>query len=276
MEKLKIDYIKKILKKRLSNSHKGDFGHVFLIAGSEQKMGAAVIASKSCLRSGCGLLTVSIPKEERFSVFTSIPEAMLHFREEQIDFFFFFSLAIGPGLEQDAAAQKLLYSTLSKTKYPIVIDADALNMLAKNQDWLIQLPKNSILTPHPKEFDRLFGNHNIEEERRKTANAKAKEFNCIIVLKGHKTFITNGTASFENSTGNVGLAKGGSGDALTGIILAFLAQGYEPIQAAKLAVFIHGLSADITLQTQSEESMLITDVIENLGKAFQKIHSKIK
>ena len=276
MEKLKIDYIKKILKKRLSNSHKGDFGHVFLIAGSEQKMGAAVIASKSCLRSGCGLLTVSIPKEERFSVFTSIPEAMLHFREEQIDFSKYNSLAIGPGLEQDAAAQKLLYSTLSKTKYPIVIDADALNMLAKNQDWLIQLPKNSILTPHPKEFDRLFGNHNIEEERRKTANAKAKELNCIIVLKGHKTFITNGTASFENSTGNVGLAKGGSGDALTGIILAFLAQGYEPIQAAKLAVFIHGLSADITLQTQSEESMLITDVIENLGKAFQKIHSKIK
>ena len=239
-------------------------------------MGAAVIASKSCLRSGCGLLTVSIPKEERFSVFTSIPEAMLHFREEQIDFSKYNSLAIGPGLEQDAAAQKLLYSTLSKTKYPIVIDADALNMLAKNQDWLIQLPKNSILTPHPKEFDRLFGNHNIEEERRKTANAKAKELNCIIVLKGHKTFITNGTASFENSTGNVGLAKGGSGDALTGIILAFLAQGYEPIQAAKLAVFIHGLSADITLQTQSEESMLITDVIENLGKAFQKIHSKIK
>lgn len=276
MEKLKIDYIKKILKKRLSNSHKGDFGHVFLIAGSEQKMGAAVIASKSCLRSGCGLLTVSIPKEERFSVFTSIPEAMLHFREEQIDFSKYNSLAIGPGLEQDAAAQKLLYSTLSKTKYPIVIDADALNMLAKNQDWLIQLPKNSILTPHPKEFDRLFGNHNIEEERRKTANAKAKELNCIIVLKGHKTFITNGTASFENSTGNVGLAKGGSGDALTGIILAFLAQGYEPIQAAKLAVFIHGLSADITLQTQSEESMLITDVIDNLGKAFQKIHSKIK
>jgi NAD(P)H-hydrate epimerase len=276
MEKLEIDYIKQFLKRRLPNSHKGNFGHALLITGSEQKMGAAVIAAKACLRSGCGLLTVSILKEERFSVFTSIPEAMLHFREEQIDFSKYNSLAIGPGLEQDAAAQKLLYSTLSKTKYPIVIDADALNMLAKNQDWLIQLPKNSILTPHPKEFDRLFGNHNIEEERRKTANAKAKEFNCIIVLKGHKTFITNGITSFENSTGNVGLAKGGSGDALTGIILSFLAQGYEPIQAAKLAVFIHGLSADITLQTQSEESMLITDVIENLGKAFEKIHSKIK
>lgn len=276
MEKLKIDYIKKILKKRLSNSHKGNFGHAFLIAGSEQKMGAAIIASRACLRSGCGLLTVSIPKEERSSMYSSIPEAMLHFREEQIDFSKYNSLAVGPGLELDDASQKLVYSVLLKANYPIVIDADALNILAKNQEWFVQLPKNSILTPHPKEFDRLFGNHNSEEERRNTAIAKAKEFNCIIILKGHKTFITNGHNSFENTTGNAGLAKGGSGDALTGIILAFLAQGYEPIQAAKLAVFIHGLSADITILTQSEESMLITDVIENLGKAFQKIHSKIK
>jgi len=276
MEKLEIDYIKQFLKRRLPNSHKGNFGHALLIAGSEQKMGAAVIAAKACLRSGCGLLTVSIPKEERSSIFNSIPEAMLDFREAQIDFSKYNSLAIGPGLEQDAAAQKLLYSTLSKTKYPIVIDADALNMLAKNQDWLIQLPKNSILTPHPKEFDRLFGNHNIDEERRKTAKDKAKELNCIIVLKGHKTFITNGTTCFENSTGNPGLAKGGSGDALTGIILALLTQGYEPIHASILGVYLHGLAADITLQTQSEESMLITDVIENLGKAFQKIHSKIE
>ena len=104
---------------------------------------------------------------------------------------------------------------------------------------------------------------------------KSQEYNCIIVLKSHQTVITNGHRTFVNTTGNVGLAKGGSGDALTGIILAFLAQSYEPIQAAKLAVFLHGLSADITLQTQSEESMLITDVIENLGKAFQIIHSKI-
>ena len=263
MEKLKIDYIKKILKKRLSNSHKGNFGHALLIAGSEQKMGAAIIASRACLRSGCGLLTVSIPKEERSSMYSSIPEAMLHFREEQIDFSKYNSLAIGPGLEQDAAAQKLLYSTLLKTKYPIVIDADALNILAKNQDWQIQLPKNSILTPHLKEFDRLFGNQNIDEERRKTAKGKAKELNCIIVLKGHKTFITNGTTCFENSTGNPGLAKGGSGDALTGIILALLAQGYEPIHASILGVYLHGLSADITFQSQSEESMLITAVIEN-------------
>lgn len=276
MEQLKIEYIKPFLKKRLPNSHKGDFGHALLIAGNEQKMGAAIIAAKACLRSGTGLLTISIPKEERSSIFTSIPEAMLHFREEQIDFSKFNSIAIGPGLEQDAAAQKLLYSTLSKANYPIVVDADALNIITSNPDWLVQLPKNSILTPHPKEFDRLFGTHNSKEERIQTAIKKANEYNCIIVLKGHQTVITSGQRTFVNTTGNAGLAKGGSGDALTGIILAFLAQGYEPIQAAKLAVFLHGLSADITLQTQSGESMLITDVIENLGKAFQKIHSKIK
>jgi len=276
MKNLEIDTISKLLKKRLPNSHKGDFGHALLIAGSKQKMGAAIIASRACLRNGVGLLTVSIPKEELSSMYGSIPEAMLHFREEQIDFLKFNSLAVGPGLELDDGSQKLVYSVLLKANYPIVIDADALNILAKNQDWFIQLPKNSILTPHPKEFDRLFGNHNSEEERRNTAIAKAKEFKCIIVLKGHKTFITNGITSFINTTGNAGLAKGGSGDALTGIVLAFLAQGYEPINATKLAVFIHGLSADITLQTQSEESMLITDVIENLGKAFQEIRSKIK
>jgi NAD(P)H-hydrate epimerase len=276
MEKLEIDYIRQFLKKRLPNSHKGDFGHALLIAGSEQKMGAAIIAAKACLRSGVGLLTVSIPKEERGTIFTSIPEAMLHFREEQIDFSKYNSLAIGPGLEQDAAAEKLFYLVLLNAKFPFVIDADALNILSKNQDWLNQLPKNSILTPHPKEFDRLFGNHNSEEERRSTAFQKAKELNCIIVLKGHETFITNGIDSFINTTGNAGLAKGGSGDALTGIILAFLVQGYKSINAAKLAVFMHGLSADITLLAQSEESMLITDVIENLSKAFQKIQAEIK
>jgi NAD(P)H-hydrate epimerase len=146
-----------------------------------------------------------------------------------------------------------------------------LTILAKNQNLLKQVPINSIVTPHVKEFDRLFGNHDSETERRTKAETKATELNAIIVLKGNKTFITDGKQSFENTTGNSGLAKGGSGDALTGIITAFLAQGYEPINAAVLAVYIHGLAADITLETQSEESMLITDVIENLGKAFKKI-----
>ena len=278
MELLKIDLncIKNTYKKRPCDSHKGTHGHALLIAGSENKIGAAIIASKACLRSGVGLLTVSIPKSEKVSLATSIPEAMFHFRDELFDFSGFTSIGIGPGLNQDDAAQKLLYSVLLKAKYSVAFDADALNILAKNQDWLSLLPIQSILTPHPKEFDRLFGEHISESERRNTAIKKAKELNCVIVLKGHKTFITDGIQTFENTTGNSGLAKGGSGDALTGMITSFLAQGYTTLEAAKLGVYLHGLAADITLQTQSEESMLITDVIENLGLAFKYLNSEIQ
>ena len=201
---------------------------------------------------------------------------MFHFRDELFDFSGFTSIGIGPGLNQDDAAQKLLYSVLLKAKYSVAFDADALNILAKNQDWLSLLPIQSILTPHPKEFDRLFGEHISESERRNTAIKKAKELNCVIVLKGHKTFITDGTYTFENTTGNSGLAKGGSGDALTGMITSFLAQGYTTLEAAKLGVYLHGLAADITLQLQSEESMLITDVIENIGLAFKHLNSEIQ
>ena len=278
MEVLKLDLncIKNTYKKRPCDSHKGTHGHALLIAGSENKIGAAIIASKACLRSGVGLLTVSIPKSEKVSLATSIPEAMFHFRDELFDFSGFTSIGIGPGLNQDDAAQKLLYSVLLKAKYSVAFDADALNILAKNQDWLSVLPIQSILTPHPKEFDRLFGEHISESERRNTAIQKSKELNCVIVLKGHKTFITDGIQNFENTTGNSGLAKGGSGDALTGMITSFLAQGYTTLEAAKLGVYLHGLAADITLQTQSEESMLITDVIENLGLAFKYLNSEIQ
>ena len=278
MELLKIDLncIKNTYKKRPCDSHKGTHGHALLIAGSENKIGAAIIASKACLRSGVGLLTVSIPKSEKVSLATSIPEAMFHFRDELFDFSGFTSIGIGPGLNQDDAAQKLLYSVLLKAKYSVAFDADALNILAKNQDWLSLLPIQSILTPHPKEFDRLFGEHISESERRNTAIKKAKELNCVIVLKGHKTFITDGTYTFENTTGNSGLAKGGSGDALTGMITSFLAQGYTTLEAAKLGVYLHGLAADITLQLQSEESMLITDVIDNIGLAFKSLNSEIQ
>ena len=263
--------LKTIYKKRNENSHKGNYGHALLIAGSKNKMGAALIASKACLRSGTGLLTVSIPSEDRITLNTFLPEAMVHFREENIDFSTYDVIGIGPGLGQDELTEKLVSATFINAKSSIIIDADALNILAKNQEYFSQLPVNSILTPHPKEFDRLFGNHDSEEERRIKATTKAKEFKCIIVLKGQKTFITNGKDSFENTTGNSGLAKGGSGDALTGMITAFVAQNYTALEASILGVYLHGLAADITLESQSKESMLITDAIENIGHAFQKI-----
>jgi hydroxyethylthiazole kinase-like uncharacterized protein yjeF len=271
MTKLDIHSIHKLFKTRLPDSHKGSHGHALIVAGSKSKMGAAIIAAKACLGSGAGLVTVNIPTKERAALYAAIPEAMIEFREEEKNWENYNSFAIGPGIGTDKSAENLLKLLITNVNSPIVFDADALNIMAKNQGNLFMLPQHSILTPHSKEFDRLFGNHDSDKERRETAIAKAKDLKLIIVLKSHKTFITDGDKSFENTTGNSGLAKGGSGDALTGIITAFLAQGYEPINAAKLGVFLHGLAADITLETQSEESMLITDVIDNLGKAFKKI-----
>jgi len=271
MTSIDLNSIQTIFKKRLPESNKGHHGHALIIAGSKAKMGAAIIASNSALRAGAGLVTVNIPKKERLAIFTTIPEAMIEFREDKTHWEKYKAIAIGPGFGTDKTAERKVEFLIENVNLPIVFDADALNILAQNQNWLNKLPVKSILTPHPKEFDRLFGNHTSEEERRKTAITKANELNTIIVLKGHQTFITDGNASFQNTTGNSGLAKGGSGDALTGIITAFLAQGYEPLNAAILGVYLHGLAADITLETQSPESMLITDVIENLGKAFYKI-----
>ncbi len=275
MKELTLQYIATFLKSRLPDAHKGNFGHAFIVAGNAGKMGAAVIAARACLRSGVGLLTVDVPKKERFILQTAIPEAMIAVREDFDGALQFFSaIAIGPGLGIDLSAILLLEKILEfleKQPKPLLLDADALNMMSENKNLFNKIPPGTILTPHPKEFDRLFGAHDDSETRTQTAIKKAIELKIIIVLKGHKTLVTSGTESFLNMTGNVGLAKGGSGDALTGIITAFLAQGYTAFDAAKLGVFIHGLAADITLESQSVESMLITDVIENLGKAFKSI-----
>ena len=273
MKQIDLPIIKGLFHKRQADSHKGNHGHVLLICGSQSKMGAAIISAKSALRAGAGLVTVNIPKKERLSIFASVPEAMVAFREEKHSFEKFNAVAIGPGLGFDKVAERKLELLLEKCQVPIVFDADALTILATNPSFFSQIPAQSILTPHVKEFDRIFGHHATEEERRQKAMVKANVLQCIIVLKGNRTFITDGTGAFENTTGNSGLAKGGSGDALTGIIAALLAQGYEPIKAAVLGVYLHGLAADITLATQSTESMLITDVIENLGQAFYQIQS---
>jgi NAD(P)H-hydrate epimerase len=277
MELLKIDLncIKNTYKKRPCDSHKGTHGHALLIAGSSDKMGAAIIAAKVCLRSGVGLLTVAFYPENKNILFNSIPEAMYANTCVMNDLSPYNAIGIGPGIGVDEISLQYIYE-LYENKLPVVFDADALNLIAKYKiDWK-HFNFSFVLTPHPKEFDRLFGEHDSESERRNTAIQKSKELNCVIVLKGHKTFITDGIQNFENTTGNSGLAKGGSGDALTGMITSFLAQGYTTLEAAKLGVYLHGLAADITLQTQSEESMLITDVIENIGLAFKHLNSEIQ
>ncbi|WP_343633928.1 NAD(P)H-hydrate dehydratase [Fluviicola sp.] len=272
MNKLTKNYIGLRLKQRETFSHKGDHGHALLIAGKKGMMGTAVIAAKAGLRAGAGLLTVCVPTEERFMLQTAVPEAMLLMREEghyQVERFS--AVGVGPGIGTDELAEEMLVSVLVQAKTPVLLDADALTIISHNKKLLDCVPEGTVLTPHAGEFDRLFGEHTLQEDRIQTAKEKSAAYGIIIVLKGHHTAIIKDQEVVYNTTGNAGLAKGGSGDALTGIITSFLAQGYEPFDAAKLGVYLHGLAADITLAEQSAESMLITDVIANLGKAFKQI-----
>ena len=273
MKALTKEIIQGILKVRKSDSHKGNYGHGLLIAGEIGKMGAAIISAKACLRSGIGLLTVNVPKDERLIVQVGIPEAMLSFREDsKIEPINYSALAIGPGIgKSQLSINYWLKHVLSSKNRPTLIDADGLNILAEHTDLFHQLNENTILTPHPKEFDRLFGQCENTEERIAIAKKKANDLNIIIVLKGSQTHIISKEEVIVNTNGNSGLSKGGSGDALTGMILSFLAQGYLPNEAAQLAVFLHGLAADLTQDSQSHESMLISDVIENIGKSFKTI-----
>ena len=277
MKTLIHENIKALIQPRKADAHKGNYGHALLIAGNIGRVGAAVIAARACLRSGVGLLTVSVPQEERIILQIAIPEAMLIMRDHICDALNNYSaLGMGCGIGTGDNAKKLLINVLSQINVPLLLDADALNIISENKDLLNQLPPKTIITPHPKEFDRLFGLHESPNDRTFTAITKAQEYGIVIVLKGHETLVTSGGEAFFNTTGNAGLAKGGSGDALTGIITAFLAQGYPAFDAAKMGVYIHGLAADLTLVEQSVESMLITDVIEHLGKAFQQVSKSPK
>jgi len=272
MEKLTKTLVKQLIRPREKDSHKGTYGHALLVAGNKGRMGAAVIAARACLRSGCGLLTINIPQDERVILQTAIPEAMLVFREDKKQELESFSaVGIGPGIGTDKHAEQMLLSLITTCKKPLLLDADALTILAANKKLFAKILEETILTPHPKEFDRLFGTHKTTQDRIDSAIRKAKEHNLVIVLKGHRTLVTFAGQSFINTTGNAGLAKGGSGDALTGIITAFLTQGYTPFNAAKLGVYLHGLAADLALKQQSMESLLISDVIECLGLAFKKV-----
>ena len=264
------------IKERDIFAHKGTYGHALLIAGSYGKMGAAVLASKACLRSGCGLLTIHCPEKGLNILQTSIPEAMSSIdtnptiisnipSDEKYS-----AIGIGPGIGIDDKTINALSIFLKHNDKPLVLDADALNIIAQNPDLWQYIKPHSIITPHPKEFDRLTHSHSTGFERFQTQIAFAKEHNCIVVLKGHYTSIAtpNGEVYF-NSTGNPGMATAGSGDVLTGIILSLLAQKYDPIEAAKIGVFIHGLAGDYAKKKLGETSLIASDIVNNLPFAIQ-------
>ncbi|HBX52414.1 MAG: bifunctional ADP-dependent (S)-NAD(P)H-hydrate dehydratase/NAD(P)H-hydrate epimerase [Bacteroidetes bacterium RIFOXYB2_FULL_35_7] len=274
-------FISSFLKKREKFSHKGNYGHALLIAGSYGKNGAAVLASLACLRSGAGLLTTHIPKSGYSILQTSVPEAMVSVDEEEKyvtrlpDLDTFSAIGAGPGLGKEKATQNVLKMLIETSHVPLVLDADALNIVSENKNWITTLPENTILTPHPREFERLFGESESSYNRHLKQIEFSQKHKLIIVLKGAHTSISlpDGTCYF-NSTGNPGMATGGSGDVLTGIILSFLAQGYLPSQAALLGVFLHGLAGDLALAENSPESLLASDIMRFMGKAFAKIQKK--
>ncbi|MBN9297490.1 MAG: NAD(P)H-hydrate dehydratase [Filimonas sp.] len=265
-----------IYKPRKAFAHKGTYGHALLIAGNTGKMGAALMAAKACLRSGAGLLTVQVPETSFSTIHVSLPEAMCISREaDLVEWSKYATVGIGPGLGTDSDSVALVKQVIESYNNPLLLDADALNIVSTHAGLLAKLPPQSILTPHPKEFDRLFGNHANDFERLETARQVSLEHPLVIVLKGHYTAIVfNGITHF-NTTGNAGLAKGGSGDILTGIITALLAQKYNPADAAILGVFLHGLAADLSLDQQSMESVLPTDVIESLGHAWEVVKGEL-
>jgi hydroxyethylthiazole kinase-like uncharacterized protein yjeF len=270
--------VQSILLPRKKDAHKGDFGHGLLIAGSEGMIGSSVLASKACLRSGIGLLTTHVPNCGVAILQTSIPEAIVRkdaneaYCSEIENTDKYTSIAIGPGISTNELTQNALHELLKKHKTRLILDADALNCLSLHPEWLKLIPENSLLTPHPKEFERLVGKWNSDEEKIQKLKQICTEFSIYVLLKSSKTILcTPNGELFINTTGNPGLAKGGSGDVLTGMLLAFFCQGYSTKDSAILGVFMHGLAADLAVVDKTEYGLLASDLIEFIPKAFKEI-----
>ncbi len=263
-------------------ANKGNFGHALILAGSYGKIGAAVLAAKACLSAGAGLVTAHLPSCGYDIMQTALPEAMVSIGEGEFHLTgypahseIFQAAGLGPGIGTGKETAGMVKKFLKSFHQPLVLDADALNIISQNEELLTFLNPDTIITPHPKEFDRLFGNTATNVIRFERAGKLAIQHRIVIVLKGHFTgiFSPDGTVTF-NINGNPGMAKGGSGDVLTGIITALLAQSYPPPIAAALGVYLHGHAGDLAAGQFSEEAMLSTDLINCLGKAFLELKKK--
>jgi NAD(P)H-hydrate epimerase len=267
-----------MLKIRKKFDHKGKYGHCLLIGGSFGKMGAVVLGARAVLKTGAGLVTCHIPSAGDNILQTAVPEAMaVHdISEEMIsetgNTDAFSAVGIGPGMGTHPVSQKAVYNLLKTCRKPMVLDADALNILSLNKSWLSEIVPDTIITPHPGEFERLAGKTSGGYERLKRQIGFSADHKCIVVLKGACTSITAPDGRvFFNSTGNPGMATAGSGDVLTGMILSLLAQEYEPLNAAITAVYLHGLAGDIAAGKSSPESLIASDIINETGTAINRI-----
>lgn len=267
-----------LLKPRTRFAHKGNFGRAMLVAGSQGMAGASVLAAKACLRSGVGLLTVHVPFCNNTIVQTSVPEAMTEMDISDVCFAAatdtddYQAVGIGPGLGKAAETEAALLEQIEICHAPMVVDADALNLLGEKRSYIGRLPKGSILTPHPKELERLVGKCQNSYEQLMKARELAKTANVHIILKGaYSAIITPEGKCWFNTTGNPGMATGGSGDVLTGVVLALLAQGYETETAARLATYVHGLAGDIACKKHGAIGMTAGDIVSSLPLAWRML-----
>lgn len=272
------EMVRDLLPERLKFAHKGSFGHGLIISGCYGMMGAALLAGEACLRSGTGLVTVHVPRFGYNIIQTAMPEALVSL--DQSDILFseaptlqaYTAIGIGPGLGKKPNTGKGLKMLLDRVEVPLLIDADGLNILAENPEWLTLLPEGTILTPHPKEFDRLAGKSRDGFERHQKQRAFAAQYGVVVVLKGAHTGVASPDGGYWfNTTGNPGMATGGSGDVLTGLITGLLAQGMKALDAALTGVYLHGLAGDIGAEALSQEALIAGDINKYLGAAFSQV-----
>ncbi|GGF16616.1 NAD(P)H-hydrate dehydratase [Hymenobacter cavernae] len=267
------------LPKRAKFGHKGTYGHALLLAGSKGKIGAAVLATKACLHSGVGLLTLRTPAIGYDVVQTAVPEAMAlidphpDFITELPELKSYSAIGMGPGIGQEAATKEVLARLLREAKAPLVLDADALNLLGQNRDLLALLPPDTLLTPHPKEFERLTEPARDDYHRLELLRTFCQQHRCYVVLKGAYTCLGTPDGQFYfNSTGNPGMGTGGSGDVLTGVLTALRGHSFlSPLDAALLGVYAHGRAGDLAAQQTGEAGLSAGDITRFLGPTFQEL-----
>ncbi len=258
-------------------SHKGTYGHSLIIGGSYGKIGAVILASKACLFSGSGLMTSYVPACGYVPLQSALPEAMVitDVGDKIISEISFdiapTAIGIGVGLGTDDVAKKAFSDFLGKNKIPLVIDADGLNILSKNKNLLKKLPPQAILTPHPKELERLVGEWKDDFEKLKKAKEFSIKYNCILVIKGAHTITINGDKGYINTTGNPGMATAGSGDVLTGIVAGLISQGYDPLKAAIFGAYLHGRAGDIAVEKFGYQALTASAIIDFIGNAYMDL-----
>lgn len=274
--------------KRKKDTHKGSYGHLFILGGSPGLTGAVCLAGSAALRSGCGLVTVGIPEslngiiEVKLTEVMSLPLAetlqrtfsvravtpVLEFIRERAD-----AVLIGPGIScRVKETAEFVKRIVEKNEKPLIIDADAIKIIAKEKS-LLKKSRNVILTPHPGEMSYLTGAgiKEIQDSREETAKAFAEKYGVTLILKGHHTVVTDGKNTCINLTGNPGMATAGSGDVLAGILGSFLVQGYGTFESARYAAYVHGLAGDLAAKEVGETSLIASDIISQLPHAFNRL-----